>query len=104
MSVSVAVNETVNFTCTAIADIIEWEVNGALANDENIRKQGFYDRSAPIVLNATQNLRTRTMSAFGSVDNNGSSITCVAINISVLPFSVAISETAVLLVFESGIL
>ena len=102
MSVSVAVNETVNFTCTAVADIIQWEVNGIFAFDENIRKQGFDDSSPPIVLNATQNLRTRTMSAFGSVDNNGSSITCVAISIP--PFSLAISDPAVLLVFESGIL
>ena len=92
MSVSVAVNETVNFTCTAIADIIDVRVNGMPVDDG----------SASIVLNATQNLRTRTVSVFGSVENNGSSITCVAI--SVPPLSVAISEPAVLLVFESGIL
>ena len=107
MSVSVAVNETVNFTCTAIADIIHWEVNGLLilsVNDENVRKQGFDVRSPLIVLNATQNLRTRTLSAFGSVDNNGSSITCVAIAFSITPLSFGTSEPVVLLVFESGIL
>ena len=94
MSVSVAVNETVNFTCTAIADIIDVRVNGIPVADG----------SASIVLNATQNLRTRTVSVFGSVENNGSSITCVAFSITPFSVHVATSEPAVLLVLESGIL
>ena len=97
---NIAVNGTANFTCTAVADEIEWEVNGQPV-DANLRSRGFNDDAVPpTLLNATQNLRTRTMTAFGSVDNNGSNITCVAYFIS--PLSVIISDPAVLLVFEPG--
>ena len=101
MSVNITVNRTANFTCTAVASTIEWEVNGQPVDDAEIRSRGFDDSSPLILLDSAQNLYTRTMSAFGSVDNNGSSITCVAILL--VPFSTFVSEPAVLLVFESGI-
>ena len=102
-SVSIAVNATANFTCTAVAEDIEWEANGQTV-DSDLRNRGFNDQAVPLtLLNATQNLRTRTLSVFGSADNNGSTITCVAI---FLPpsfaFSLSKSEPAVLLVFEPG--
>lgn len=101
MSVSVAVNETANFTCTAIANFIEWRVNDQPVDDVDSRRRGFDDTSPPIVLNETQNLLTRTMTAFGSVENNGSVITCVGILLS--PLTTAISDSAILLVLKSGI-
>ena len=59
--------------------------------------RGFNDEAVPLtLLNATQNLRTRTLSAFGSADNNGSNIICVAYFLS--PLSIMQSQPAVLLV------
>ena len=98
--VNIAVNGTANFTCTAVADEIEWEVNGQPV-DANLRSRGFNDDAVPpTLLNATQNLRTRTMSVNGSADNNGSNITCVVYFLN--PFSSMESDPVVLLVFEPG--
>ena len=100
---NITVNRTANFTCTAVASTIEWEVNGQPTTDASIRSRGFDDEAVPLtLLNATQNLYTRTLSAFGSADNNGSHITCIAYFLTP-PFSIFESEPAVLLVFESGI-
>ena len=101
-SVNIAVNRTANFTCTAVAGQIEWQVNGQPSTDADIRSRGFNDQAVPLtLLNATQNLRTRTLSAFGSADNNGSNITCVVYFLTP-PFSTVQSEPAVLLVFKLG--
>ena len=98
--VNIAVNAKANFTCTAVAGEIEWEVNGQPV-DDHLRSRGFDDEAVPLtLLNATQNLRTRTMSVNGSTDNNGSIITCVAYFTS--PFSIMESDPALLLVFEPG--
>ena len=100
-SVNIAVNATANFTCTAIAEEIAWEVNGQPV-DSDLRSRGFNNQAVPLtLLNATQNLYTRTLSVFGSADNNGSNIICAAY---FLPpsLSINISEPAVLLVFEPG--
>ena len=100
ISVNTTINETAHFTCTAIAGEIEWEVNGQPV-DANLRNRGFNDDAVPLtLLNATQNLRTRTLSAFGSADNNGSNITCVALFTS--PFFIMQSDPAVLFLFELG--
>ena len=97
---NIAVNGTAIFTCTAVAQEIEWEVNGQPI-DDHLRSRGFNDEAVPLtLLNATQNLRTRTMSVNGSTENNGSNITCVAFFIS--PLSIMKSGVAVLLVFEPG--
>ena len=94
------INGTANFTCTAIGSGIEWEVNGQPV-DANLRNRGFNDQAVPLtLLNATQNLLTRTLSAFGSADNNGSNITCVTFFIS--PLSIMQSEPAVLFLLELG--
>ena len=97
---NIAVNGTAKFTCTAVAAEIEWEVNGQPV-DDHLKSRGFNDDAVPLtLLNATQNLRTRTMSVSGSADNNGSNITCVAYFI--FPLSIMKSDPAVLLVFEPG--
>ena len=101
-SVKIAVNATANFTCTAVADEIVWQVNGQPSNDADIRMRGINDEAVPLtLLNATQNLRTRTMSAFGSAVNNGTNVTCIAYFLTP-PFSTVQSEPAVLLVFKPG--
>ena len=103
-SMSIVVNRTATFTCTAVAGEIEWQINGQPGDDEDNRHRGFNDELIPLTtLNATQNLRTRTLSAFGSKDNNGSNITCIAYFLSP-PFSTVISEPVVLLVFELGMI
>ena len=69
----------------------------------SLRNRGFNDDAVPLtLLNTTQNLRTRTMSAFGSADNNGSNITCVAFFLS--PSLMITSESVGFLVIESGTL
>ena len=98
-SVNIAVNATANFTCTAIAEEIEWQVNGQPVY-ANLRSRGFDDEAVPTLLNATQNLYTRTLSVFGSADNNGSNITCAAYFLHPLSFNK--SEPAVLLIIEPG--
>ena len=61
ISVHIAVNATANFTCTAVADDIKWEVNGQPV-DSDLRSRGFNDEAVPLtLLNATQNLYTRTL-------------------------------------------
>ena len=92
-------NETVSFTCTAIGGIIGWQVNRATITTE-LRSRGFDDSAPPVTLNATQNLQTSTLRVFGSVDNNGTNITCVVFFI--IPSSKDESEVALLLVFEPG--
>ena len=102
ISVNTTINATANFICTAIAGQIEWQVNGQPADDFNVRNRGFNDDGVPLtLLNATQNLRKGTLLAFGSADNNGSNITCIAYFLSP-PFSTVLSEEAVLLVFHLG--
>ena len=100
-SVNAVLNITVHFTCTAIALDIVWTVNGDSITPD-LRNRGFDDSSALITLNSTQNLRMSTIAVLGSADNNGSSITCVALSLSA-PFIVE-SEPAVILVFKPGIL
>ena len=101
ISVNTTINATANFTCTAIAGQIQWLVNGQPSADANLRNRGFNDQAVPLTtVNATQNLRTRTLSAFGSADNNRSNITCVAFFTS--PFSIIESDPVFLLVFELG--
>ena len=92
-------NETVNFTCTAIGEEIRWQVNRATITTD-LRSEGFDDSSAPVTLNATQQLQMRALKVFGSADNNGTIITCVAVFFS--PLSSDESEAALLLVFEPG--
>ena len=100
-SVYGALNRTVNFTCTAVAQEIEWEVNGQ-PYDSLLVSRGFDDSSPLITLNATQNLRTRKLPVLASANNNNTNISCVVYFI-VPAFSVATSEPAMLLVFEPGI-
>ena len=100
-SVYGALNRTVTFTCTAVAQEIEWEVNGQPI-DNVLTSRGFDDSSPLITLNATQNLRTRKLTVLASANNNNTDISCVVYFI-VPVFSIATSEPAVLLVFEPGI-
>ena len=95
-----ALNRTINFTCTAVAQEIEWEVNGQPV-DSALNSRGFDDSQKLIMLNETQNLRTRKLTVLASADNNNTNITCVAYFI-VPVLSTTTSEPAVFLVFEPG--
>ena len=82
------------FNCTAIANFIEWEINGGTLNAD----QGFEE--LPIInLNVSQNLRQSTLRVEGSSASNNDSIVCVAL-LEVAPFMFAAnrSEPALLLV------
>ena len=98
-SVNAGLNETVNFTCTAIGEEIRWQVNRATINPD-LRSRGFDDSSALVTLNATQHLQMSTLKVFGSADNNGTNITCTVFFF--ISFSNKESEAALLLVFEPG--
>ena len=99
-SVYGALNRTVNFTCTAVAQEIEWEVNGQPI-DSVLTSRGFDDSSPLITLNATQNLRTRKLPVLASANNNNTNISCVVYFVNPV-FSIVTSESTVLLVFEPG--
>ena len=99
-SVDSVLNRTVNFTCSAVAQEIEWEVNGQTL-DSVLMSRGFDNSSPLITLNATQNLRTRKLPVLASAVNNNTNITCLAYFL-VPVFTIATSEPAVLLVLEPG--
>ena len=99
-SVDGVLNRTVNFTCTAVAQEIEWEVNRQPI-DSVLTSRGFDDSLPLITLNVTQNLRARKLPVLASADNNITNITCVVYFVNPV-FSIATSEPAVLLVFEPG--
>ena len=99
-SVNVALNKTFSFTCTAIAETIRWWVNRATITPD-LRSRGFDDSSALVTLNETQQLHMSTMTVFGSADNNGTNITCVAV-VLFSSLSSDESEPALFLVFEPG--
>ena len=67
------------FSCTAIADIILWQVNGSPV-DRTIRNKGFNDTEATVTLNETQSLRKATLKVLGSADSNGTRITCIILS------------------------
>ena len=76
------------FTCIAIADIIDWNINNEPLDD----RPGFDKIIVP--LNQTQRLYRSTLSAVGSPANNNISITCVAFILK--PLSIVSSEPALL--------
>ena len=98
--VNAGLNETVSFTCTVIGEQIRWRVNRTTITPD-LRSRGFDDSSSPVTLNATQHLQTSILTVFGSADNNGTNITCVAIFL-ISYISSDESEAALLLVFEPG--
>ena len=95
-SVNISLNEVTVINCTAIAEFINWRVNGQPI-DAILTSKGF-DESAPTVdINEAQNLRMRTLRVLGSPDSNGVNITCIAFQGPPM-FSAATSETALILV------
>lgn len=89
----VAVNSTVNVSCTARGLIIFFEVNGVTI-DSNLRNRGFNDEMATVPSVSDPNVRTRTLRVTGTPENNGSNITCIVIS----PSSGNESNPALLLV------
>ena len=76
------------FTCIAIADIINWNINGGPLDD----RPGFDKIIVPF--NHTQRLLQSTLRAVGSPANNNINITCVAFTLT--PLSIVSSEPALL--------
>ena len=100
-SVIISLNEVAVLSCTAIADFINWAVNGIPANEY---KSNVFDDSAPIVtLDAMRDLRMRTLRVLGSPDSNGVNVTCIAfLHTGTTNVSVAVSEPAVI-VFQGDV-
>ena len=65
------------FNCTAIADYINWKVNDS-SIDSNLMKRGFEPQSL-VNVNASKNLRMKSLVVSGSPDNNNTRIVCVAV-------------------------
>ena len=91
-SVVVALNKTAVFTCRALG-VINFEIDNKPI-DDNFRNRGF-DDSSPHIPGKSTNERSRTLRVYGSAENNGSKIVCVAY---AEDFSFDISSPAVLLV------
>ena len=87
-SVNISLNGMALFTCIAIADIIDWNIN-----DEPLDDRPGFDKTI-VPLNQTQRLLRSTLRAVGSPENNNINITCVAFTLT--PLSIVSSEPALL--------
>ena len=98
-SANIIQNRTSDFSCTAVADFINWLVNNQ-SIDSQLNARGF-EGGAIVIINSTLNLRERNLSVLGSTENNGSVVTCVAVIIS--PPSKATSKPVEVTVRQQGI-
>ena len=87
-SMNISLNGIALFTCIAIADIIDWNING-----EPLDNRSGFDKII-VPLNQTQSLLQSTLSAVGSPENNNINIACVAFILT--PLSIVSSEPALL--------
>ena len=55
-----------------------WEVNGQPITAEQ-RNNGFDDSAPPVTIDQATNLRSRNLTVLGTLENNGSTITCSAV-------------------------
>ena len=74
-SVNITLNSTVSFTCEAIADLIDFQVNNSSADTVDVVNKGFTQQSA-YTLNGGK-LR-RVLIAEALKDNNNTNISCKA--------------------------
>lgn len=96
--VNLSLNKTTNFNCTATASFIFWRVNEKSISHD-LRSKGFDDSALTVILNATENLRTRSLSVQGLSANNGSRIACEAyLQITPINYDYTKSESARMLV------
>ena len=93
-SATVALNGIADFTCKAVGQFIHFEIDN-MTIDSNLRNRGF-DDSSPAVPGENSNEISRTLRVYGSAENNGSEVVCLAYTED--PFSFNRSSPAVLLV------
>ena len=74
-SVNTTLNSTVNFTCEAVADLIDFQVNGSSADTANVVSKRFTQQPA-LTLNGGK-LR-RVLFAEALKNNNNTNISCTA--------------------------
>ena len=74
-SVNTTLNSTVSFTCEAIADLIDFQVNDSSADTVDVVNKGFTQQSADPINGGK--LR-RTLFAEALKDNNNTNISCRA--------------------------
>ena len=95
---NVSLNGFATFNCTAIASLITWEIDGVLINGD-LRDKGFDDTAPVVTLDGTQDLRGTSLRVLGSLNNNNTNITCVAIiPVTLTTNNVNTSEPALMLV------
>ena len=88
------------FSCSAIATLITWEIDGVLIDDA-LRNKGFDDTASLVTLDTAQDLRGTSLKVLGSPDSNNVSITCLAIipdQITITTNNAERSEPALMLV------
>ena len=78
VSTNVSAGQTALFTCTAVADVIEWLADNEPVSDYKVHVKGFNAHTEP--LNSMIGLRRSNLSVAGREENDNVSITCVAFN------------------------
>ena len=79
VSANVSAGQSAVFTCTALADVIEWTADNQPVSDHDVYAKGFHPSSTQL-LNGTIGLRRSNLSVAGQEENDNVSITCVAFN------------------------
>ena len=78
VSANVSVGQSAVFTCTAVADVIEWLADNEPVSDHKVHVKGFTAHTEP--LNSTTGFRQSKLRVAGQEENDNVSITCVAFN------------------------
>ena len=97
VSANVSVNQTAVFTCTAVADFIEWTADKKPVQD--VEARGFHASTKP--LNSVIGLRQSKLCVAGWEENDNVSIICVAFNGSNV-FEIDMSDPVLLRVQGTG--
>ena len=91
-SVNSSLNKVAVFNCTAVADSVDWLINGTPLNFVN--SLDYHKRT--VTLNQAKNLYKSTLTTIASPLNNKTNISCYVVTLS--PFTSLISEPALFLI------
>ena len=78
VSANICVGQSAVFSCTAVADVIEWLADNQPVSDHKVHIKGFNAHTEP--LNSTTVFRRSKLHVEGREENDNVSITCVAFN------------------------
>ena len=78
VSANICVGQSAVFSCTAVADVIEWLADNQPVSDHKVHIKGFNAHTEP--LNNTTSFRQSKLHVAGREENDNVSIVCLAFN------------------------